>query len=184
MAHTNLLLSIHCFGPLQITLHGRALPAFDTDKAGALLAYLLLEGQAQRRERLAALFWPEMDESRARANLSQALYLLRKAIPTDPAMPLLLTDARAVQMNPAFPLFCDATQLQQVAHGCDQHQPLLNIDCDTCLAALQQVGELYRGKLLAGLSLPNCVNMNTLNSMARAMSLTRICSLGAWAPLA
>jgi DNA-binding SARP family transcriptional activator/TolB-like protein len=57
-------------------------------KRVALLLFLTIEGRrgAVARERLLALFWPELDETHARNALSQALYHLRQALP-DGAMP-------------------------------------------------------------------------------------------------
>lgn len=48
----------------------------------ALLAYLAAATPRgpQRRDKLLALFWPESDESRARAALNQALYVLRSGV--------------------------------------------------------------------------------------------------------
>lgn len=51
----------------------------------ALLAYLAaaMPRGPHRRDRLLALFWPESDDARARAALSQALYVLRSALGVD-----------------------------------------------------------------------------------------------------
>ena len=48
-------------------------------KDALLLAYLALEGPTPR-SRLAALLWPDVDPERARANLRQRLFRLRKAL--------------------------------------------------------------------------------------------------------
>ena len=48
-------------------------------KDALLLAYLAIEGPTPR-SRLAALLWPDVDAERARANLRQRLYRLRKAL--------------------------------------------------------------------------------------------------------
>src|SRR5262249_60244948 len=57
-------------------------------KAQALLAYLACHpGQTQPREKLATLFWPEMEDQQARANLRKALFILRShlsAVRPDP----------------------------------------------------------------------------------------------------
>jgi DNA-binding SARP family transcriptional activator len=52
-------------------------------KRTALLAFLALARPRglQRRDVLLALFWPELPEDRARANLSNALYFLRRSLP-------------------------------------------------------------------------------------------------------
>jgi len=51
-------------------------------KRAALLAYLAgaVPRGPHRRDKLLALFWPELDEPRARAALSQAVYVLRSAL--------------------------------------------------------------------------------------------------------
>jgi DNA-binding SARP family transcriptional activator len=49
--------------------------------AQSLLAYLLLQaGTAQRREKLAGLFWPDATETNARSNLRHALWRIRKVL--------------------------------------------------------------------------------------------------------
>ena len=54
---------------------------FESDKTRALLAYLAVErGKTHRRETLAGLFWPDMPEKRARANLNQSAYSLRRIL--------------------------------------------------------------------------------------------------------
>jgi DNA-binding SARP family transcriptional activator len=50
-------------------------------KVQALLAYLACHsGQAQPRDKLAALLWPDMEDEQARANLRKALFILRSAL--------------------------------------------------------------------------------------------------------
>ena len=50
----------------------------DARKAIALLAYLVVTGQAHRRDALAALLWPEYDQTSARASLRRTLSALSK----------------------------------------------------------------------------------------------------------
>ncbi|MFN0097035.1 MAG: BTAD domain-containing putative transcriptional regulator [Gemmatimonadaceae bacterium] len=98
----------------------------------ALLAYLAIErpGGFHRRDQLLVLFWPELDTGRARAALSQALYVLRQSLgeetlPSRGAEELGVDSAR---------LWCDAAE------------------CDRLLqsGALEQALELYSGDLLPG----------------------------------
>src|SRR5512145_1418074 len=51
-------------------------------KRAALLAYLAtaVPRGLHRRDKLHALFWPELDQARARAALSQAVYVLRATL--------------------------------------------------------------------------------------------------------
>ena len=53
---------------------------FDTRKATALLGYLAVTARPQRRETLAALLWPDADETRARSALRRTLSVVRKEL--------------------------------------------------------------------------------------------------------
>jgi DNA-binding SARP family transcriptional activator len=59
---------------------GRTPIVTDTRKATALLAFLAVSEQPQRRAVLATLLWPEADERRARGALRRTLSVLRSAL--------------------------------------------------------------------------------------------------------
>lgn len=59
---------------------GRRSIETDTRKALALLAYLAVSEQPQRRATLAALLWPEAEEAKARGALRRTLSVLRTAL--------------------------------------------------------------------------------------------------------
>lgn len=85
-------------------------------KRVALLVFLAVEGRGEplHRERLLAMFWPELDESHARNALSQALYHLRQGLPAD-ALPA--DGVTAVRAQPQA-LWCDTVAFEQaVATG-------------------------------------------------------------------
>lgn len=165
-------LSLTLFGTIRLTVNGETQVGFVTDKASALLAYLVAEGTPQRREVLAALFWPEMAETRARANLSQALYVLRRACRSmDTALPLFLTDPRTIQFNPAYPLACDLLRVRAHFTGCPSHQPIAAAHCDACTTALQAGVELQSGEFLAGLTLADCAEFELWLSTQRSLLL-------------
>ena len=74
-------LEIRLLGSFGVDLHGKPLIAFESNKVRGLLAYLAVEGdRTHNRDKLAALFWPEMGTDRAGPNLSRALYNLRRVI--------------------------------------------------------------------------------------------------------
>src|SRR2546430_3791482 len=52
----------------------------DTRKASALIAYLAIAKQRKSRDTLAALLWPEFDQTHARATLRRTLSTLNKAL--------------------------------------------------------------------------------------------------------
>ena len=54
--------------------HGEPTLTFPTRKALALFVYLVVEGGRHSREKLATLFWPDSDQSHARAMLRYTLY--------------------------------------------------------------------------------------------------------------
>lgn len=98
-----------------------------------LLAYLTVAGAVTRRDPLLAMFWPELDESRARRALRQTLFFLRRLLGPDTIMSIG-SDGVAVA---AERLWCDAVAFRRaLARG----QP-------------ERALELYHGDFLAGLHL-------------------------------
>ena len=65
-------LEIRLLGAPSVEVNGRPL-AVDTRKATALLAYLAVTGTRHGRDTLAAMFWPEADDGRARGALRRTL---------------------------------------------------------------------------------------------------------------
>src|SRR6266446_5805577 len=66
-------------GPPRVERDGVPLEV-DTRKAIALLAYLAVNKQDHRRDTLATLFWPEYDQSHARASLRRTLSALKRGL--------------------------------------------------------------------------------------------------------
>jgi DNA-binding SARP family transcriptional activator/tetratricopeptide (TPR) repeat protein len=106
-------------------------------KRVALLAYLAVATPRgdHRRDTLLGIFWPELPEERARAALSQALYVLRRALGEGV---ISANGDDAVRLEPAA-LWCDAVAFE----ACIEH------DAATAL-------ELYGGDLLKGFFLDDC----------------------------
>ncbi|MDQ2768395.1 MAG: hypothetical protein M3Y30_14735 [Gemmatimonadota bacterium] len=103
----------------------------------ALLAYLAIGGGSgyHRRDTLAAMFWPDLDQFAARRALRNTLYHLREAI-GDSA--LITKGDEALAIDPAV-LTCDVTRLgTAVAEG-----------------RFDEAVDLYRGELLAGVHFAN-----------------------------
>ncbi|MBL8058698.1 MAG: tetratricopeptide repeat protein [Anaerolineales bacterium] len=73
------MLRVYLFGAPRVDRDGQ--PAgTDRRKALALLAYLALEGGRPAREKLAALLWPDYDQSRAFAYLRRTLWELNQLL--------------------------------------------------------------------------------------------------------
>ena len=70
---------ISVLGPPRIERDGQPV-SFDTRKAIALLAVLATASRPQRRETLAALLWPDADETRARSALRRTLSVVKQGL--------------------------------------------------------------------------------------------------------
>ena len=80
------MIELRMLGSLEVKLDsGQSEVATSQPKRTALLAYLAVARPVgfHRRDTLLALLWPELDASRARHALSQALYGLRSALGED-----------------------------------------------------------------------------------------------------
>ncbi len=77
-------LSIKVLGSPEVFHEGRAVK-FRSRKVLALLLYLAVEGRMIAREKISSMFWPESDESSARATLRRTLADLRTALDDTPA---------------------------------------------------------------------------------------------------
>jgi len=110
-----------------------------TRKSQALLAYLALaSGGASSREGLATLFWGDVSEPQARASVRGALYRIRKSL-NDLGESVLLIDGETVGLRAAA-VEVDAVTFERL---CADGRP----------AALAQAVDLYRGDLLAGVTI-------------------------------
>jgi serine/threonine-protein kinase len=108
-------------------------------KLTALLAFLALSPaqRPQRRDRIVAMLWPELDQTRARAALRKAVHALRACLGAD-ALRSRGDEEIALAMPP---ISCDAVELAAAA------------DSGKMLRAV----ELYRGELMPGFHLSGCV---------------------------
>jgi DNA-binding SARP family transcriptional activator len=134
-------LAIRLFGSLQVTLDGKPVEGFASDKVRALLAYLVMSpDQPQRREKLAGLLWPEFPELSARTNLRNALANLRKVIGDQYASPPFLHITRqTIQFNKKSDHWLDVDAFTSTLAA---SQPELE--------ALQEAANLYQGEFLDG----------------------------------
>ena len=142
------LLSLSLLGPFQVSLAGQPLTGFESNKVRALLAYLAVEAERPRaRETVAGLFWPEVPEQTARANLRHALTSLRRTLSDGQRQhPFLLTSNQTIQFNPQSDFWLDVTHFSQIVAAADP----------TRLDFVDPVAEavaLYQGQFLEGFSL-------------------------------
>jgi hypothetical protein len=109
------MLHAYLFGTFTLTDSARPRPLPATERARALLAYLLLQrAHAERLARAVALgvFFPEMSEARARRALSQTLWHIRRACPA-----LIESDAETIHIPRAAPVWVDVEEFRKVEVG-------------------------------------------------------------------
>jgi len=93
---------VEMLGGLAVVQGDRRITRFQTQKTGALLAYLVLNSQkSHSREALAELLWPEGDPTAIRNRLNQAISSLRRQLHPPELGPgsILVTDHHTVGIN-------------------------------------------------------------------------------------
>ena len=121
----------------------------DTRKAVALLAYLAVTGVVQSRDSLAALFWPDSDQSNARAALRRTLSVLRKAVGADK----LDVTRESIEISAAAEVWCDVDQFHRNLERLGTHGHPASEVCQDCLPILEQAVGLVHDHFMAGFSL-------------------------------
>ena len=144
------LLSFALLGRTDVR-HAGAPLTLPTRKALALLVYLAAEGGSHPREKLAALFWPESDEERARAMLRYTLASLRRALGDPAGAPHLVSGRDAVGLD-----FGSGVELD--LHALEAAHRLARTsagDAPEALGTLRRAAERCRGEFLEDLTLPD-----------------------------
>lgn len=144
-------LSISLFGQFEARLDSQAVGGFEYNKVRALLAYLVMEReQPHSRGSLCALLWPDLPESAARQNLSQALTRLRQALgDKQAATPFLLTTTDTVQLNPQSLCRVDVIGFTTIITDAERHAHRAWHLCALCASNLSAAVAAYKGDFLA-----------------------------------
>jgi WD40 repeat protein/serine/threonine protein kinase/DNA-binding SARP family transcriptional activator len=134
------MLEIRLLGQFNIEIDGKPIE-IPSRPAQSLLAYLVLNsGTAQRREKLAGMFWPDAAEANARSNLRHALWRIRKVLGTNPqtGQDYLNADDLTITFETHDECWIDTTILEQKSGESGSTD------------ALMEVLSMYRGELLPG----------------------------------
>ena len=151
-------LKLYLFGAPRIELDNSPV-ALARRKPVALLAYLLMTRQPQRRDTLATLFWPELGQSAARAALRRDLHMLNSAIGSawlNISRDEISRNVDDISHHGDTALWIDVEQFQQLADACTAHHPAGAALCPQCIEALTAAATLYQGDFLDGLTLADC----------------------------
>lgn len=139
------MLEIRVLGSPVITLDGDPVEV-DTRKAIAVLAYLAVEGSADR-DVLADLFWADSPPDRSRATLRRTLSALRGGIGHD----AISADRNRVTLNPGHHSDIAGFESAMSETATHQHDP--GDVCAACLLPLENATSLYRGDFLGAFSI-------------------------------
>jgi DNA-binding SARP family transcriptional activator len=114
-------------------------------KVMALLVYLAVKGEAQRRDTLAALLWPNSTTKLAHGSLRRTLSELRKVLGGD----WVISNREMVGLNPNLDLWLDVVQFQKGLADWSSATP-------ASLDFMNEAVRLYRDEFLTGFTLPDC----------------------------
>src|SRR5690606_140469 len=126
----------------------------DTRKALALLAFLAVPQrgvvpQPHTRDALAALLWPDLDQTRARAALRRTLSPLRQALDKDD----LDVTRETLQLRPEAAIWVDVLAFRQQVAEASRHEHGPAELCSGCLSLLEGAVQLYHDDCMAGFTL-------------------------------
>jgi predicted ATPase/DNA-binding SARP family transcriptional activator len=154
-------LSISLFGPPRIKVDGKRIK-IDRRKSLALLAYLAVTGQGQSRAALAAMFWPEADQSRSQASLRSALWALNKTelkawLVVEPETVALrsLTSREPISPESDISLNVDVVRFRDLISAVGLHAHSAAAICADCHDMLTEAVSLYENGFMAGFTLPD-----------------------------
>ncbi|MGD1866978.1 MAG: BTAD domain-containing putative transcriptional regulator [Phormidesmis sp.] len=140
---TSRQLRIHLFGHLRVTFGQQSIVDFQADRHQSLLAYFVLRSQSpQPRAQIATLFWPNMPETKAKANLRRELHRLKKSLPE--ADQFFQVTTKTITWQPQLLFWLDVTAFETLLDQAVSEQDNPNVQIKT----LQQAIALYQGGLL------------------------------------
>jgi serine/threonine-protein kinase len=155
------MILFHVHGTTELrAADGRSLlSVLSQPKRTALLAYLVIAdpGRFQRRDTLLGIFWPELDEQRARNALSQALHYLRRSLGEG----VVVSRGEGEVGIAEGLLWCDAVAFEDAIGA----------------GRLEEALEHYRGEILSGLNLDGVPEFERWLDAVRARK--RSCAAGA-----
>lgn len=148
-------LSLGLLGPMQVSVSGQPIVTFPYEKVKALLAYLATESTyPHHRDTLAAMFWAEQGEAKARSNLRKALSTLRHLLGDTGHSPVFLTTRNTIQFNShSTHHTLDVVSLSQLERHPQPADRTGRLQPEH-VSNLEQTIALYRGPFLDRMQLP------------------------------
>ena len=150
------MLHMRFFGAPVVTLNGQSLTQIIRSPILVnLLAFLAIHrARSHARSVVAAMFWPDLPESRARQYLNTHLSRLRREFRAVSSAPYLLCDNQTIQFNSAAPFWLDVAEFEKAM----SNLPNSSAGQDT-LNQLEYSIDVYRADLLEGLFVDWCLDL-------------------------
>ena len=143
-------LRLYLLGNPRLERNGQPV-AITRRKALALLAYLAATRQPHSRDELATLFWPDQDQSGARASLRRDLSTLKSSLGDH----VLSADQAQIGLNPEADIWIDIEAFRFNATKPQTHGHDRSTECANCFNDLIAAIGLYSGDFMAGFNLPD-----------------------------
>ena len=143
-------LKLFLFGPPRLECQGENVE-ISLRKALALLIYLVVTDGEFSRDELATMFWPESDQSSARANLRRTLYTVNKKSGEE----ILSAGREIVSLNPQIDVWTDIEIFRQdIEKSLQSGEPPDDMNAHS-ISLIEKSVALYECDFLAGFSLPD-----------------------------
>ncbi|HEY9121703.1 MAG TPA: hypothetical protein VIM80_01770, partial [Brevefilum sp.] len=131
-------LRINTLGGAKVELGGETIE-FSRYKALALLVFLAVTAERSSRESLAATFWPETTQSRALANLRQAIWEIRSSL----GERWLEASRESLQLTNKQDIWVDISEFHDLLRKVKQHSHPGGMVCEQCLDHLKQAASIF-----------------------------------------
>jgi predicted ATPase/DNA-binding SARP family transcriptional activator len=141
-------LTIQLLGAPRVDRDGAPV-RFELRKATALLAYLAVSRRPHTRDALATLFWPELDQSSARARLRRVLADLRKGVGKE----WIEADRETIGLNLDAAICIDVDRFRALLRQAGAHGHADGGPCATCAGLLEEAARLCTDDFMAGFTL-------------------------------
>ena len=153
-------LRISLLGPFRVSVDGKPLTGFLSNKVRALLAYLAVESdRPHSRDTLTGLFWPESPDPMARGSLRAALTNLRKVLRDKLVYPPYLEiDIQSIQFNHECDYWLDLNVFQDLITNKLPEGDLASYK--SRINRLEQAVKLNYRCFLEGFYLENCAEFD------------------------
>lgn len=135
-------ISVRAFGLLRIEFDGNPIlsTAWGSTKAREMFLFLLYDGQAIHKEKIANTLWPDVSPSKANSNFHSTLHRVKSTLYANSVK----RDGELYRLNPEWNLWLDASEFDRLLGEAEQ----LTFDDPNLEVVLGSVIKLYSGPFL------------------------------------